>query len=259
MKRTPAPANAFTLIELLVVVAIIVALIAILLPSMGRAVAVAQAAACGSNLRQVSLAVTSYHADNWRFFPGHHTRGTGADYIAWTGRLLKYVGYQRDAFYCPTADEEARWTKKTGNPSNAPQANGYEPGEYPIFRNTKFSYGYNDWGLKEFNNPHLGLGGWVGDPVHGEVSMSRIVSMSSMVMFADSTIDGLWDTAIDPLGDGVAALTEYPDPRHFDGSMVVFTDGHVAREAFDDLTDMSDNGVRRKWNNDNQAHPEFGG
>src|SRR5579884_1535661 len=57
------PRRGFTLIELLVVVAILALLIAILLPSLGRARNRAKAAACLSNVRQMGMAYQFYVND----------------------------------------------------------------------------------------------------------------------------------------------------------------------------------------------------
>jgi len=62
MKRT-----GFTLIELLVVIAVIATLIGILVPVLRAARQRAKAVACGSNLKQLSLALTIYEQENGTF------------------------------------------------------------------------------------------------------------------------------------------------------------------------------------------------
>ena len=57
------------MLELLVVVGIIALLIALLLPAISRARAEARAIACGSNLRQVALAICTYAAEHRGHFP----------------------------------------------------------------------------------------------------------------------------------------------------------------------------------------------
>ena len=63
------PHHSFTLIELLVVISVIVLLIALLLPALQKARAVAHGAVCMSNARQFVVATTSYTLDNNSWFP----------------------------------------------------------------------------------------------------------------------------------------------------------------------------------------------
>ena len=58
---------AFTLVELLVVIAIIALLMAILIPSLQSSRRQAQAALCGSNIKQLVLGLVMYETENQSF------------------------------------------------------------------------------------------------------------------------------------------------------------------------------------------------
>lgn len=104
--------SGFTLIELLVVVAIIVVLIAILLPSLGRARDQAKASACLSKMHQLGLTISMYTQEwdgtlpyikdanfsnsqggnTWTFiYPGYPT---------WLTDYYGFVDYRKSLAYC---------------------------------------------------------------------------------------------------------------------------------------------------------------
>ncbi|MDX1683458.1 MAG: type II secretion system protein, partial [Phycisphaeraceae bacterium] len=61
--------SGFTLVELLVVISIIALLIAMLLPSLGRARYTAKNVLCLANLKQQGVGVTTYATDNNSYYP----------------------------------------------------------------------------------------------------------------------------------------------------------------------------------------------
>jgi prepilin-type N-terminal cleavage/methylation domain-containing protein len=111
----------FTLVELLVVIGIIALLVAILLPSLGRAREQARQTACLSNLRQLGMMYQLYANDNHDQIPlGYDTGEPWTGYFIYDGGSYPLMGclYNANlfttpqAFYCPS-QLDARWQVAT--------------------------------------------------------------------------------------------------------------------------------------------------
>ena len=99
--------DAFTLTELLVLVAVGALAGTVILPSLGDAKERVRAAACASNLREISLAIRLYTDDHNGFMPT-----ASDDLITWPKRLAKYLPLKgpnptspaNRVFVCPSAN-----------------------------------------------------------------------------------------------------------------------------------------------------------
>ena len=253
--------RAFTLIELLVVIAIIAILAAMLLPALTKAKQKAKQIACINNMRQIGIALVMYVGD----FPQYPAcYDPNKNIYVWPTRLLTLMGNNRAAFSCPAAKPESFWDITLNNtlagPSGQPKLgeNGLLD-NFAILNTTRFSLGYNDWGLNNTQNPPFGMGADVGTT---PVKESAIRSPSNMLALGDvrsdaTTID--FNANLDPVigdasdNDGVTH-DQCPTNRHNYRTDLLFADGHVESPKRNDAINPLDNNWRAKWNNDNDPH-----
>lgn len=256
----------FTLVEMLLVVAIIVLLVAMLLPVLGRARAEARRVVCGSNLGQIGKGMLDYHA-NEGALPASFThqwspqslRGVKEPCAVWPAQVRKYAGGV-NVFYCPEAPASAKWTPRYGGAN--PAMYGYEAGEYYVPGNPTggVSYGHNNNGTRTHGQSETcrhgpGFLGMSDDPdpggAHFYIARLQCVRQpDDFICFADSHLDGVWDAFVDYQVPG-----EDVSDRHYGLANMVFGDAHV--EAVDpaeyednQVTMTLDPDKARRWNND---------
>jgi prepilin-type N-terminal cleavage/methylation domain-containing protein len=266
--------GAFTLIELLVVIAIIAILAAILMPVLEKAEARAKQASCINNFRQIGIALNIYPTDYNHVYP-NCLNPTGAGYYVWQPRLMDLMA-TRNAFFCPAALQQSAWDPKLNSTIQPIIGENGKLDRYGIVtgaggsayanQGTRFSLGYNDWGLGDTTStgPCLGMGGDVNNSI--PVTESMVRHPSDMIAVADVRSDtpaGQIQFSANTTpptsrvqGQDLPWHPQVPCNRHTYRTDVLFADSHVEGPKRYDVIDPNNNIWRARWNNDNNPHTE---
>lgn len=201
----------FTLIELLAVVAIVGVLISLVFVSIGSMRDSARKSECGSNLRQVGVAMQAYAADNGRTLPPTYVVGVNTGDNNWWYAVIPYLGYP------PRATGTDLWAYVQVCSARGP----LHCGETDFADASMFSS--NRWVSYKMNQRYRTVGVGSGSGIRKGTHYSRIPNpaMSLMVSEGRQTTEfSTWQDETQSPANGLI----YP---HRGAANALFADGHV--------------------------------
>jgi prepilin-type N-terminal cleavage/methylation domain-containing protein/prepilin-type processing-associated H-X9-DG protein len=238
-KQTFAVRSGFTLIELLVVIAIIAILAAILFPVFSRAREAARRSSCGSNLRQVQLAIGQYTQDYDERHPhtwfGYSSGGTNYVLYRWQDAIASYIK-NLQLFDCPSAPKTWAFVPDPNPLSVDNVANGSYSGNVAY------------WGGS-------GISGVSATHPFGFRPLAAIVEPAGTLMVWDGRggFEEGWQNVaaqptsfsnmVDPPGLVLAGGGYVIGGRHMDGANFSYVDGHMKWQDLKNLLRTNANGI----------------
>lgn len=238
----PTRIAAFTLLEVLVVTAVLVVLMAMLLPSLQHAREDARRVVCLHNLRQLDLAMFMYQADSHGYFPANAQGSTlpapntwcPFNWIAWynpvnspnlnNGALVPYMGgkFLPKQYTCPSDDTS----------SHINYWNGYgAPYRFSYTANCYICVTPNPWNCAPDTT----------DPTGATGSMTPTIQVRFTAIHSPATKILLIDEAGDTIDDGCW----YPPQAFGAGARNVLSNRHdrIHGEADDNNPNASYNNL----------------
>jgi prepilin-type processing-associated H-X9-DG protein len=215
---------AFTIPEVLAVIAIIVIVVAMLLPNLSRARESANRALCASNLHQLAVATRHYLNNNKKVFPTD-ANGPVRSYYAWAGkRGTEYTAQERfiNPYLNIDRDVNVDDNESVFQVFRCPSDNGAQAGRWnytrapSLFDTFGNSYFYNSSAI---NNSPLGL--------HGR--KTREIRSPSAVILANDFAFGMygWWPMLPGAADTGFQKAYWHHPTEIGWGNVAFVDGHV--------------------------------
>jgi len=216
-------------------------LASLLLPALSKAKEKARQAKCRGNLRQIGLGLLMYAQDHERYPYLTTVIDFQTNFFDFDKPLEPYTqGNWTNALYrCPSYRGPTYLRKNSGGTGLA---------------NPAGSYGYNAWGTRNSSTDVLGLGGFfVPGFDSGTHKESEIRAPSDMLAIGDAM--GFDNDYFVRAINNHAPSTSWPYPSHHPNLNFVFCDGHVELNHMVRLYQRAES-ARRRWNFDNEPHPE---